>query len=419
MAQNMSMKVQPFSRESIVSFKDPRQLWTENWFALVLEVVSAVIVFQVFRNAKKNNPKTAYLLLSAVFAEICFEILPIIPRPGYQLWWYHQGLVNFLKQRVPSYVISIYALVHYMGDGLTSRSNLPALTRSVLTAMCSTLIMFPFLWFAPRLLLVVFHLDDPVFKERLFGVPYIEVLVVFLLFFHTSHLFHQNYFDIDAQERNTYSYVKCAIQTGMVSATYSIVEQYLLYILFNLILRTHTGICLVAALLILSFLAKDELKEMQMSSYSIQGIISPLMRKELWIAVAAMLFTLTLPLWLNPYSLKSSSDRLELGPCHITHEVSNTSPLEIVRRRYICPDDATRLNFDFHCLTNKEIAQGVTNKVKNYAVCGKNFENPFEIVKCLSIYSACCVTLFYVVLLFSFTFKVQEKKILEPAKKVE
>lgn len=67
------------------------------------------------------------------------------------------------------------------------------------------------------------------------------------------------------------SYVKCAIQTGLLSAIYSIVEQYLLYILLTLTVRFTTGFCLIAAVLILTFLARSEIREMQMTSYSVQG----------------------------------------------------------------------------------------------------------------------------------------------------
>lgn len=36
-------------------------------------------------------------------------------------------------------------------------------------------------------------------------------------------------------------------------------------------MRVTTGFCVVAAVLILTFLARSELREMQMTSYSVQG----------------------------------------------------------------------------------------------------------------------------------------------------
>lgn len=413
-------EAQPLSLGWMFSFKDPMQLWTDNWFALVLEIVSAAILFQVFRNAKKRDPQSAYLILAAITAAVTTEMLPFMPRrPGYLLWWYHQGVVNVLKQRVPSYVISVYALVFYMAHCLTSKSDLPSFTRSIVTAVSASLIMFPCLWLAPRLLLLLLHFDDAVFKDQIVGVPYFQLVVSILLFFHTSHVYHQNFVEIEPKEKNTYGYIKCGVQSGLVAGIYPIVEQYLLYMLLKLILNVNTGYCLVAAVLVLLCLARREIKKMQMVSYSIQGISSPLMRKEWWVVVVTMVFLSTLPLWLNTQNLKSTSDRLELGPCNITHNVSNTSPLEMPRRRYVCPDDANHLNFDFHCTTREDLLQGVKKRTKHYIICGKKFENSQRITKLFLMYSACCVVLFYIIMMFSFTFKVQEKKILNGCEKVE
>ncbi|XP_035204724.1 uncharacterized protein LOC118179668 [Stegodyphus dumicola] len=401
--------VRPLSSDWFISFKDLRVLWEDNWFAVVLEIAGAILLYQVFRHAKRTDNHSLYLVLASLFATTCFEILPVIPRPGYQLWWYHQGAVNILKQRVPSYVITLYALFHYAAYNLTSRSNLPELTRSLVTAVCAVLTVFPWLWLAPRLLLIFMHFDDPVFKNKLLDVPYIQLVVLTLLFFHTTHLYQQNYDEIVGHDESFYNLVRCSFQTGLVSAIYTIVEQYLLYILFNLTMKLPTGVCLCVALLVLGILAKKELQAMQIKSYSVSDVLSPLKRKEFWTIVAAFAFVSTLPLWLNISNLKSTSDKLELGPCNITHDVSNTSPLEITRRRYICPDDVHHLHFDFHCVPRSELQNAVKAKTRHYTVCGKSLEHPYQVAKYMVIYSIICLSSFYFSMLFSFNFGVQKK----------
>ncbi|GFY38158.1 uncharacterized protein TNIN_13351 [Trichonephila inaurata madagascariensis] len=359
----------PFSTEWLVSFKDPRDLWQEHWFALSLEIANIAILFQILRHAKTRGNEACYVVIAAMVSVICFEMLPMMPQPGYLLWWYHQGLINVLHQRVPSFIITSFAIVHYVAHNLTKDCNLPTTTRSFVTGVLGILMYFPYVWLAPRLLLSLVHLDDPVFKARFLDVPYFQVLILFLLFFHTTQLFLQNHEEIEPQDRNSVNYTWCAILSGSVSAFYTIVEQYLLYLIITLTLKQHAGWCLLAALAITASLAKDELKSLEMKSYSIAGALQPLRSTIFWAAVGLFVFSSTLPLWLKTKDLKSKGIRLELGPCHITHDVSNTSPLEITRRRFICQDDAQHLDFDFHCVNQAALRFGVQNNVINCSCC--------------------------------------------------
>ncbi|GFU29266.1 uncharacterized protein NPIL_643641 [Nephila pilipes] len=415
---NATSKVRPFSTEWLISFKDPRDLWQEHWFALTLEIANVAILFQMLRHAKRRGNEALYIIIGTMFSIICFEILPLIPRPGYQLWWYHQGVINILDQRVPSFIITSFVIVHYVAHNLTKDCNLPTYTRSLVTGIIGILMYFPYMWLAPRLLLTILHFDDPVFEARFLNVPYFQILVLFLLFFHTTQLFLQNCEAIEPQDRNSVNYMWCAIQSGSASALYTIVEQYLLYLIITLTLKQNAGWCLLAALAITASLAKDELKSLQMKSYSITGALQPLKSKIFWAAVVLFVFSSTLPLWLNIKDLKSKGTRLELGPCPIIHEVSNTSPLEIARRRYICQDDAQHLDFDFHCVNQAALRFGVQNNVNHYTICGKAFTNPQNFAKLMIAYSSICLFLIYNLTRFLLNYK-QNKRIEISCSKLE
>ncbi|GBN22783.1 hypothetical protein AVEN_28450-1 [Araneus ventricosus] len=402
--------VRPFSTEWLVSFKDPRVLWQEHWFALGLEVLSAAVVFQLLRNAKRKGCESFYVTIAALISVGAFEILPLCPQEGYQLWWFHHGLVNILNQRVPSYIITSFAIVHYVAHNLTKNSNLPTRTRAFVTATTALLMYLPYVWFSPRLLLSLVHMDDPIFNNRLLDVPYIQILVLFLLFFHTTQLSLENFEALEPQERNSNNYLWWSVVSGLSSGFYTILEQYLLYLLFVLILRLNLAVgCLMAFGTIFS-IAKKEVKALKEKSFSIAGTFQPLKSKIFWGAAALMIFSSTLPLWLNVRDLRSTSTRLELGPCNAIHEVSNTSPLVIERRRFICPEDGKRLSFDFHCVDPVALQFGVKKRVNQYTVCGKEFDNPTQIATVLSVYSAVILFAIYNVMRFSFDHK-EEKKI--------
>ncbi|XP_054719536.1 uncharacterized protein LOC129229287 [Uloborus diversus] len=410
-AENFTSEVRPLSTDWLVSFKDPRQLLQEHPFALALEVGSALVLALVFRHAKRQNPQEAYLLLAAMFTTTCFEILPIIPRPGYMLWWYHQGTVNLLKHRLPLYVVCCFALVHHLAHCVTSSCDLPRWSRSTATALIALLLTLPGLWFSQPLLLSIFHVDDPVFSNRLLGIPFIQIVVLTLLFFHTSHLFFQNLEDIPLGDRNLVNMVKCALQTGLVSAIYTIVEQYLLYILFSLTLGAHTGFCALALLAILLCIARKEMQCLQLKSVVFRGFSTPFRRPAWWALVATFAFFVSLPLWLDTQALKSTGERLEIGPCNVRHSVANTSPLEFERRRYICPEDTAHLAFDFHCVGTAELSRAVHKKTSHYSICGKPLTDTARAARATAAYALPCLTVFYFLMSCSFQFALQEKKV--------
>ncbi|KAF8782777.1 hypothetical protein HNY73_013020 [Argiope bruennichi] len=367
--------VRPFSTEWLVSFKDPRVLWQEHWFALSLEVLNAAIVFLLLRNAKRKGCESFYVTIAAMISVCTFEILPLYPEEGYKLWWYHHGIINVLNQRVPSYIITSFAIVHYVAHNLTKKSNLPTYTRAFISAVAGLLMYLPYVWLAPRALLSLVHFDDPIFRTRLLDVPYMQMLVLFLLFFHTTQLSLENFEALEPQERNSNNYLWCSLVSGLVSGFYTIIEQYLLYLIFDLTLGLNIAVGFLVALAITFSIAKEEVKALKDKSFTIAGAFQPLKSKVFWGAAALMLFSSTLPLWLKVRDLKSSSAKLELGPCHAIHEVSNTSPLDIKRRQYICPEDGNH-NFDFHCVDPVALQFGIKNRVNQYTVCGKEFDNP-------------------------------------------
>ncbi|GIY84998.1 uncharacterized protein CEXT_600561 [Caerostris extrusa] len=414
-----SSVVRPFSSEWLVFFKDPRDLWQENWFALTLEIVNLAILILVLRHAKRRGNESFYVMLAAVISVICFETLPLWRPKGYTLWWYHQGLVNVLNRRLPSYIVTSFAIVHYVAHNLTRKCNLPVYTRSLATAVTAILMYFPYIWLAPRLLLSLVYFDDPVFKDKLLDVPYIQIIVVFLLFFHTTQLSLENYDALEPQDRNAYNFLWCSILSGSVAAIYTIVEQYLLYLLFTLILKQNIGLCCLAALCVTASVAKVELQSLQKKSFAFTGAFQPLKSTLFWAAFALLLFPSTLPLWLNTRNLRSSGNRLELGPCYVTHEVSNTSPLDIRRRRYICQDDEMHLNFDFHCVDKVALQFAAKNNVNNYTVCGKAFDNPHNLATVISIYSAICLCLIYILMRFHLTIRRKRKKYEQFCSKVQ
>ncbi|CAL1290747.1 unnamed protein product [Larinioides sclopetarius] len=401
--------VRPFSTEWLVSFKDPRVLWQEHWFALGLEVLNAAIVFQLLRNAKRKGCESFYVTIAALISVSTFEVLPLFPQEGYKLWWFHHGMVNILNHRVPSYIITSFAIVHYVAHNLTKNSNLPTNTRAFVTASAALLMYLPYIWLAPRLLLHLVHVDDPIFLDRLLDVPYIHFIVFFLLFYHTTQLSVENFEALEAQERNSNNYLWCSVVSGLVSGFYAIIEQYLLYLIFVLILRQNLVLGFLMAFGTTFWIAKEEVKALKDKSFSIAGVFQPLKNKIFWGAAALMLFSSTLPLWLNVRDLKSTSTRLELGPCNINHEVANTSPLMIERRRFICPEDGKRLQFDFHCVDPVALQFGVKNRVNQYTMCGKEFDNPTQIATSLSVYSSLLLFSIYSVMRFSFNHKEEKK----------
>ncbi|KAG8188959.1 hypothetical protein JTE90_016625 [Oedothorax gibbosus] len=230
--RNLTAKVKhSISEDWLISFKDPITLWEEHWFALTLEVANAIILYNIFRYAKRKGNESCYLVLASMFTAICFELLPLIPQAGYQLWWYHQGMVNIVNRRVPSYVI--IAIVHYVVYNLTRDSNLPLLIRSLVSGLCGIAMYCPLLWLAPRLLLTIIHFDDVVFRDSIFGVPCVQIMFMFFMFLHTSQVFIPNYRALEDRDRSTYNLVWCSVQSGLVAAIYAVVEQYVLYILIT------------------------------------------------------------------------------------------------------------------------------------------------------------------------------------------
>ncbi|XP_042898812.1 uncharacterized protein [Parasteatoda tepidariorum] len=409
-AENMSSKAAPLSSEFLITLNDPRVLWNENWLAVVLELAGAILIYQVCKNAKMRQSESRFLVLAAMIATMCFEILPFF-RAGYELWWYHPGFLNIIRARLPSYIISSFALTQYVADCLTKDAKLPTLTRAFVTSIFSLLIIAPFVWMAPRLLLITYHFDDPVFKDRIFDIPAIQLLVLLLLSFHTSHLFYENCDELSPHQKNTSNYILCALQSGLVAAIYTTVEQYVLYMLFKLTMQLHTGTCLLVAGAMLAYLAKGEIEYFQLKTTSKSGFFQPLKNKAFWGLAAAFIFLITLPLWMNSEDIKSTGTRLELGPCGITHAISNTNPLDVTRRRFVCPEDTRLLNYDFHCVAQNEMSQAVKDIRKTYTICGKSFVNYLQTVQIMAVYSVLCLLVFHSVMRFSFAFQVEKKTI--------
>ncbi|CAD5118938.1 DgyrCDS7613 [Dimorphilus gyrociliatus] len=365
--------------ENIVAFRNPAEIWQENWTFLIKESVTIVGALLTLFHAFKSGGRNLWLWVTCILHGVAVEIY------SYELkdidnFWHIQGTVMFFKKRFPLYIVCLYPYFIYTATMAVKRMRLPRWSESLAVGLAVVCIDLPYDITGVKLLWWTWHDTDPNVYDRMYYVPWTSYI------FHASFAFSFNTvfnglpkllnMTTKEGERSTFrKELTVSIATALFSFPMGVIQFVIFYHPLHDIWKVPTEVC-CCLLLILGYCAIVWKNDKQTVGGSIKID-----------EIALVIFIhYTMYFFLNwfvqPEQLAATGLHEPLGDCSKDAPILSALGQMLPRKQYLCDKNYDE-PFDFHC------TQRPADGVKWYTICGTPFTNRVEhcvVVSCISAF---------------------------------
>ncbi|KAJ8318265.1 hypothetical protein KUTeg_003356 [Tegillarca granosa] len=342
--------------EWYVKFRDPKDIWENHPSFLMCEIMYFTLAFLTFVHAMRNGGRYPWLWIGVILHGIVVELVSYF-LPDIDNFWHAQGMIMFVGQRLPLYIVLIFGLTVVLID-------------------------VPYDIMGIKLLWWTWHDTDPNIYDRHYWVPWTSYYFHatfasgFTFAFHGIHKLlskEPNKF----QSAGFFKELVCCLIAAMCGFPLGTLQFLPIYHPLHDSNQIHTEVCvcLLFAMYVMIIWSADRTNAPDRVQSQAAGRKNKYFNEIILLVLLHYGLYIYLVLTAQPEKIRATGLHEPVGPCQETVPVVTAFGHTLAKNKYLCVEKYDEAVFDFHCV--KTLPKPGESW---YTICGTKFPNHLEYI---------------------------------------
>lgn len=360
-----------------VKFRSPGEISKLHPDYLKMELSFYACTFLTFIHAQRVGGRFKFLWIAVILHGLFVEAVSYW-MPDIDSFWHAQGIITFLGQRLPLYIVCLYAVFIYTASVAVAHSGMRWWAQPFAVGLTVVMLDLPYDILGIKNLFWTWHDTDPNIYDRHYWVPWTSYYFhatfacSFTAVFHASH-------KLLAPSKETYQYAGflsetvCMLLAAMFGFPLGVIQFVFIYHPLHDTYGIHTEVCVMLLVVVYGLIIWLGDRSVDRSSvhHSRKWFLDEIMTE----VIIHYTYFIYLVYTSKPENNVVVGLHEPVGPCNETEPVQTPFGHVLSKRKYLCLVDYDEKVYDFHCVSDLPEAGS-----RWYTICGTPYENHMEYI---------------------------------------